>query len=74
VTPTPQPEQPSIREIADLTARLQRLSAAGRDADPADRVAFLADKDALIARITTADQADRDGDSGDTADRPEAGR
>ncbi len=46
--------KPSIREIADLTARLRRLSAAGRDADPAERAAFLADKDALIARIEAA--------------------
>ena len=38
------------------------LSAAGRDADPAERAAFLADKDALIARIEAtnrrADTAD----------------
>lgn len=43
---------PSVREIAALTARLRELSALGRDADPAERAAFLADKDALIARIT----------------------
>ena len=47
-------DTPSIREIAELTARLRRLSAAGRDADPAERAAFLADKDALIARIEAA--------------------
>ena len=47
---------PSIREIAELTARLRRLSAAGRDADPAERAAFLADKDALIARIEAANR------------------
>ena len=47
-------DTPSIREIAELTARLRRLSAAGRAADPAERAAFLADKDALIARIETA--------------------
>ena len=47
-------DAPSIREIAELTARLRRLSTAGRAADPAERAAFLADKDALIARIETA--------------------
>src|SRR3954447_3797098 len=45
---------PSIREIADLTRRLRALSIAGRDAGPAERAAFLADKDALIARIEAA--------------------
>ena len=47
---------PSVREIAELTARLRRLSAAGRYADPAERAAFLADKDALIARIEAANR------------------
>ena len=42
---------PSIREVADITLRLRALSAAGRDADQAERTAFLVDKDALIARI-----------------------
>ena len=52
-------DTPSIREITELTARLRRLSSAGRDADPAERAAFLADKDALIDRIETANrQAD----------------
>jgi hypothetical protein len=59
-TPAVPPDPPSIREITELTARLRRLSAAGRDADPTDRAAFLADKNALIERITTADRADRD--------------
>jgi len=45
---------PSVREIAALTARLRELSARGRDADPAARAAFIADKDALIARITAS--------------------
>lgn len=45
---------PSIREIADLTRRLRTLSTAGRDADPTERAAFLADKAALIARIEAA--------------------
>ena len=47
---------PSVREIAELTARLRRLSAAGRYADPAEQAAFLADKDALIARIEAANR------------------
>ena len=57
VTPAVPPGAPSIREVAELTARLRRLTA-GRDADPAERAAFLADKDALIERITTADRTD----------------
>ena len=62
---------PSIREIAELTARLRRLSAAGRDADPAERAAFLADKDALIARIEAANRRADTADDGrtDTAAR-----
>ncbi len=47
-------DTPSIREITELTVRLRRLSNAGRDADPLEREAFLADKDALIARIEAA--------------------
>jgi hypothetical protein len=47
-------DTPSIQEIAELTARLRQLSAAGSDADPAERAAFLTDKDALIARIEAA--------------------
>ena len=42
----------TTQEIAALTARLRELSAQGRGADPAERAAFIADKDALIARIT----------------------
>ncbi len=45
---------PSIAEIAALTARLRDLTSAGASADPAARAAFLADKDALIARIDAA--------------------
>lgn len=48
---TSRDDLPSIREIAELTARLRRLSTAGRDADPAERAAFLVEKDALLARI-----------------------
>ena len=68
-------DTPSIREIADLTRRLRELSNAGRDADPAERAAFLADKNALIARIEasnhradTADKARPDAAAG--ADEP----
>jgi hypothetical protein len=48
---------------------LRRLSAVERNADPAERAAFLADRDALIARIT-ANRADRDTDTAaiDTAE------
>lgn len=42
---------PTVREIAELTARLRELSARGREADPHDRAAFLADKRALLDRI-----------------------
>ncbi|MBN9102912.1 MAG: hypothetical protein J0I49_33185 [Pseudonocardia sp.] len=45
------PGPPTVREIAALTARLREISARGRDVDAAQRVAFLADKDALIDRI-----------------------
>lgn len=43
---------PTVREIAELVARLRTLSTPGRAADPAERAVFLADKDALMARIT----------------------
>lgn len=42
---------PTAREIADLAARLRALAAAGAHADPAERAAVLADKQALLARI-----------------------
>src|SRR5690242_12388776 len=48
------PDVPTAAEIAALTARLGELSSAGAAADDADRARFLADKDALIARITDA--------------------
>lgn len=60
MTPAVPPDTPSIREITELTARLRRLSAAGRDAEPAERAAFLAEKDALIERITSSNSTDRD--------------
>jgi hypothetical protein len=43
---------PTAREIADLLARLRELSSQASEADPWERAAFLADKDALLARIT----------------------
>jgi len=46
-------EAPSIREIAELTARLRDLTGPDANRDPAVRAAFLADKDALLARIRT---------------------
>lgn len=48
----PDGARPSVAEIAALTRRLRELSAPGRAVDPGERAAFLADKDALIARIT----------------------
>ncbi len=48
------PDLPTTAEIAALTARLRELSSAGAAADAAARARFLADKDALIARITAA--------------------
>lgn len=46
----------SAAEIADLTRRLRVLSEAGRDADARERAEFLADKRALLDRITDHDQ------------------
>ena len=54
---------PSVAEIAALTARLRALSNAGPDADPQERARFLADKDALLARI--AAQEPHPADAGD---------
>ncbi len=59
-------DAPSIREIAELTTRLRRLGAAGRDADPDEREALLADKDALIARIEAANHRADTADDGRT--------
>lgn len=53
----PGDDRPSVAEIAALTRRLRELSAPGRTVDPRERAAFLADKDALLARITDADTA-----------------
>ena len=46
-----EPDLPTTAEIAALTARLRELQRAGAAADAAERARFLADKDALIARI-----------------------
>ena len=45
--------EPTVAEIAALTARLRSCPRRGRGG-PAERARFLADKDALIARITAA--------------------
>lgn len=47
-------DPPTIAEIAELTARLRRLSALGAAADDRELAAFLADRDALLARIDDA--------------------
>jgi hypothetical protein len=51
------PAAPSVAEIAELTARLRALSAAGSAADPAERAAFLADKQALLDRIHAGERS-----------------
>jgi hypothetical protein len=56
-------DSPSVREIAELIGRLRQLTTAGPDADPAERAAFLANKDDLIERITNADRTDRGTDT-----------
>ncbi len=44
-------DRPTIAEVVALTRRMRELSSQGHDADPAERAAFLAEKDALLARI-----------------------
>lgn len=46
------PAAPTVREIAELTARLRDITARGRDVDAGERAQLLADKEALIARMT----------------------
>jgi hypothetical protein len=53
----PNGARPSVAEIAALTRRLRELSTPGRAVDPRERAAFLADKDALIARIADTHEA-----------------
>lgn len=60
---------PTVREIAELTARLRELSTQGRSADPGERAAFLADKHALLGRIT-----DSQHDGGDRGECSRGGR
>jgi hypothetical protein len=47
---------PTVSEIAELTARLRRLTRAGASADPAEREGFLAAKREILARIEEAGQ------------------
>jgi len=64
--------RPTVREIAALTARLRYLTASGRDVDAAERAAFLADKHALIERITAAAERTRRHDR--ARERPSKGQ
>lgn len=48
--------RPTAWEIADLTARLRRLSTPGRHVDPNERAAFLDDKYALLDRVAAAER------------------
>ena len=70
MTPTVPRDAPSIREITDLIARVRHLTPVGCHADLAERAAFLADKEALIARITLT-WAVRDADTATYADGAE---
>lgn len=62
MTTPPDPAEPTVREIAALTARLRGLTRSDPNADPtrdaAERAAFVADKDALLDRITGTDHAE----------------
>lgn len=49
--------QPSVVEVAALTRRLRELSNQGRHADPGERAVFLADNQALLARIVGYDES-----------------
>lgn len=63
------PDLPTTAEIAALTARLRELSHAGAAADADERARFLADKDALVARITAAaHHSDTRGAAGSSGD------
>lgn len=52
----PDPRRVSAAEVAALTRRLRALSDAGRDAGARERAEFLADKRALLDRITDHDR------------------
>jgi hypothetical protein len=62
MTTPPDPAGPTAREIAELTARLRTLTRRDPGADPArdadEQAAFLADKDALLARIIATEHAE----------------
>ena len=49
------PHDVGAREITELLAWCRRLTAAGPDADPAERSTYLAAKTELLARITDPD-------------------
>lgn len=49
------PHDVGAREIIELLAWCRRLTAAGPDADPAERSIYLAAKTDLLARITDPD-------------------
>jgi hypothetical protein len=60
-------QAPTVHEIAALIARLRALTAAGPDADPAERAAFLAEKAVLLARVppeTTEHNSDNGSNDG----------
>jgi hypothetical protein len=63
---------PTAREIADLTARLHRLSTPGRHVDPYERAAFLTDKNALLDRIAAAEGAPAHGPADEVVSYREA--
>lgn len=52
---------PTVAEIAAITRRLRELSARGRDVDAGERAGFLADKQALLDRITDRNAVDVSG-------------
>jgi hypothetical protein len=61
VSTAPTPHHIGAREITELLAWCRRLSAAGLDADPAERAAYLTAKTDLLTRITDPGAARRDG-------------
>ncbi|MFC4943324.1 hypothetical protein [Pseudonocardia sp. GCM10023141] len=75
-TPTPPAVPPTIREVAELLARLRPMREAGWQVDPAELAAFQADKAALLDRITahtiTQTSGDTAADSGGVEDGSEA--
>ena len=47
---------PTAAEIAELAARIRRISELGPDADPAERAAVLEAKRELLARLEEMDR------------------